>query len=178
MSSYCRLVVLRFLAAGFFAMYLLTVVALIGGGSRPSALSGIIGAARLYGQVRTRPLTLNQGHECNAGSDRTRGEHRAPPEGPRRDRRGGGILDRRPDFGGATGAARRVRLLPRRCRRLHPGGPASAAGPAEYLGAGHARLDRALCAAAGANRAPTLRGELGAGRERSHRAERQSLRRC
>jgi hypothetical protein len=31
MSSYCRLVVLRFLAAGFFAMYLLTVFALIGG---------------------------------------------------------------------------------------------------------------------------------------------------
>src|SRR3954469_3767120 len=45
------------------------------------------------------------------------------------------------------------------------------------LGAEHARLDRALCAAVGANRAATLRGELGAGRERSHRAERQSLRR-
>src|SRR3954451_17973431 len=45
------------------------------------------------------------------------------------------------------------------------------------LGAEHARLDRALCAAVGANRATTLRGELGAGRERSHRAERQSLRR-
>ncbi len=34
-----------------------------------------------------------------------------------------------------------------------------------------------LCAAVGANRAATLRGELGAGRERGHRAERQSLRR-
>ena len=31
-------------------------------------------------------------------------KHRASPEGPRRDRRGGGILDRRPDFGGAAGA--------------------------------------------------------------------------
>ena len=105
-------------------------------------------------------------------------KHRAPPEGPRRDRRRGGILDRRPDFGGAAGAARRVRLLPRRRRRLYPGCPASAARSAGYLGAGHARLDRALCAAAGANRAATLLGELGAGRERSHRAERQSLRRC
>jgi hypothetical protein len=57
MSSYCRLVVLRFLAAGFFAIYLLTGVALVGGGSRPSALSGIIGAARLYGQVRARPVS-------------------------------------------------------------------------------------------------------------------------
>src|SRR6185436_5867402 len=112
MSSYCRLVVLRFLAAGFFAMYLLTGVALIGGGSRPSALSGIIGAARPCGQVRAPAPHAQQGDECNAGSDRTRGEHRASPEGPRRDRRGGGILDRRPDFGGAAGAARCIRLLP------------------------------------------------------------------
>src|SRR3954468_14146192 len=156
MSSYCRLVVLRFLAAGFFAMDLLTGVALVGGGSRPSALSGIIGAARRYGQVRAPPLKLNQGDECNAGSDRTRGEHRASPEGPRRDRRGGGILDRRPDLGGAAGAARRVRLLPRRRRRLHPGCPASAAGSAGYLRARHARLHRALCAAVGANRTATL----------------------
>src|SRR3954454_1857671 len=168
MSSYCRLDVLRFLAAGFFAMDLLTGVALVGGGSRPSALSGIIGAARPYGQVRAPASQLNEGDECNAGADRTRGEHRAPPEGPRRDRRGGGILDRRPDFGGAAGAARRVRLLPRRRRRLHPGGPASAAGSAGYLRARHAGLDRAVCAAAGANRAATLLRELGAGRERSH----------
>src|SRR6201989_2554359 len=35
MSSYCRLVVLRFLAAGFFAIYLLTGVALVSGGISP-----------------------------------------------------------------------------------------------------------------------------------------------
>jgi PncC family amidohydrolase len=45
------LVALRFLAAGFFAIFL-TVLLSSAGGSRPSALSGIIGAARPYGQVR------------------------------------------------------------------------------------------------------------------------------
>src|SRR4030088_1131530 len=38
--------------------------------------------------------------------------------------------------------------------------------------------DGAVCTAAGTDRAATFLGKLGLGGERSHRAERQSLRRC
>src|SRR5262249_5350459 len=89
------------------------------------AVAAVIGAARWCEQVGTSADKKETG--THAGIDRTRRQSRSSSQAARRNDRRGGILDRRPDRGGAAGLTWRVRLLSGRRRRLYPGRAAGAA---------------------------------------------------
>ncbi|CAA9290689.1 MAG: Uncharacterized protein CC_2099, partial [uncultured Acetobacteraceae bacterium] len=105
---------------------------------------------------------------------RRTGRHAA--QGTRRDDRGGGVLGRRAGVRGAVGGARRLRLLPRRCRGLHARRAARAARhPRRGAGRRAAQL-RTPRRAVGRGRAGPPRRDLGPRRNRGGRPERQPLR--
>ena len=100
---------------------------------------------------------------------------RRAAQGARRDDRGGGILDRRIDRGGAAVGAGRLGLFRRRRRDLYPRGAERAVANSRRRDARHARRQRALCVVVGAHGARTLRHGVGRRRNRRHRSRRQPL---
>src|SRR3954447_10718838 len=107
----------------------------------------------------------------------SRATHRPQTDRTASNHRGRGVLDRWIDFGGAVGGARRIGLFPGRRSGLYARRPPAPDGHSRRGDEGHPLLVRTIRKAVGEPDTRALFNHLGAVRNRSERARRQSLRR-